>query len=135
MTPKPAPDSTPLAGLTAWAMPFDRAAGARVPTIPDDPGIIHAVRPRPTEVGMREPSFIEDTYLYRSALCGAKVKVIMPNTFKAEEDGACQACAKADPAPPLVRPGSPGWKMFSMGDIWSPRSRGKGQRPNRQKNG
>lgn len=122
MTRKPEPDAVILAGLTGWSMPFDREAGARVPTIPDDPGVIHAVRPRRTEIGMREPSFIEDTHMYRVALCGAKVKVIMPNTFKADEEGACQKCAKKDPAPSLIRPGTPASKMFTMGDIWSRRA-------------
>ncbi|CAN7467192.1 hypothetical protein LJR013_003209 [Pseudarthrobacter oxydans] len=122
MTRKFAQYAVPLAGLSAWAMPFDRTAGARVPTVPDNPGIIHAVRPRLTEMGLREPSFIEDTYMYRAALCGAKVKIIMPNTFKADEEGACQKCANEDPAPSLIRPGTPASKMFTMGDIWGPRT-------------
>jgi hypothetical protein len=114
-------------------MPFDRTAGARVPTAPDDPGVIHAVRPRRTELGMREPSFLEDTYMYRAALCGAKVKVIMPNTFKADEEGACQECAQQDLAPKLIRPGTPPQKMFSTGDSWNPRAWRKKQRQKRSK--
>lgn len=133
MTKKPTQDAVTLAGLTRWSMPFDKAAGARVPTVPDNPGIIHAVRPRRTEIGLREPSFIEDTYMYRAALCGAKVKVIMPNTFKADEEGACQDCAKEDPTPTLIRPGTPAFKMFTMGDPWNPRTWRKKQHPNRQK--
>lgn len=132
MTTNSEPNAVPLAGLTGWIEVRDRAAGAKTPAVPDDPGIIHAVRPRRTEIGMREPSFIEDTYMYRVALCGAKVKVIMPNTFKADEEGACQKCAKKDPAPSLVRPGTPASKMFTMGDIWGPRRRGKKHRRGQQ---
>lgn len=123
----------PLAGLTGWVEVFDRQAGAWTPMVPDDPGIIHAVRPRPREPQLHEPSFLEDTYMYRAALCGAKVKVIMPNTFKPNEDGACQDCAKEDPTPKLIRPGTPAEKMFTMGDAWNPRAWRRKQRRQSQR--
>lgn len=121
----PATPGAPIykAGLTKWAMPFDRAAGARAPQIPDDPGPIHAVRPLESEFGIREPYFIEETYNYRAALCGAKVKVIMPNTFKIEEHGACADCIaeslRPTLKPPLMRPGG-GSSAYIHGDRWSP---------------
>ncbi|MGM9473174.1 hypothetical protein ACS5PJ_14365 [Pseudarthrobacter sp. YS3] len=112
------------AALTKYAMPFDMAAGARAPQIPDDPGIVHAVRPVHSELGIREPYYIEDTGNYRAALCGALVKVIMPNTFKTEEPEACTYCIAETLNPatdhrPILRPGG----LFGMygGDAWSPR--------------
>jgi hypothetical protein len=110
------------AGLTKWAYPFDRSAGARSPQVPDDPGPIHAVRPTARELKLREPYFIEDTYNYRAALCGAKVKIIMPNTFKPDEDGACPRCMAESSNPTrkvLIRPG--GGIAYLFGDRWSPR--------------
>ncbi|MDQ0679069.1 hypothetical protein QFZ30_002451 [Arthrobacter pascens] len=120
------------AGLTKWAMPFDRSAGARAPQVPDDPGPIHAVRPLRTELGIREPYFIEDTYNYRAALCGAKVKIIMPNTFKPEEDKACAYCIAESRNPTrkvLMRPG--GGPAYNSGDRWSP---GRWLRKRKQRN-
>lgn len=109
------------AGLTRWVMPFDRDAGARAPAVPDDPGPIHAVRPVARELSLREPSFLEETYMYRAALCGAKVKVIMPNSFKPAEAGACAACIAETRKPPpktLMRPG--GGFFSTFGDPWNP---------------
>ena len=92
MTPN-LPEPVYKAGLTRWETPRDLQAGARAPQVPDDPGPIHAVRPTTRELTMRGPSFLEDTYNYRAALCGARVKVVMPNSFKPTETGACQDCA------------------------------------------
>ncbi|MBD1541036.1 hypothetical protein G9E11_01945 [Arthrobacter sp. IA7] len=120
----PADSSAPIykAGLTSWSMPFDRQAGARTPQVPDEPGTIHAVRPTQSELRLREPYFIEDTYNYRAALCGAKVKIIMPNTFKADEEEACPYCIEETCKPPrrtLQRPG--GGPGYVVPDLWSPR--------------
>ncbi|MFC8037840.1 hypothetical protein ACFUOZ_00610 [Paenarthrobacter sp. NPDC057355] len=82
----------PLAGLTSYGMTRDEAAGKWVPCNYDEPGVIHAVRPAAAEPKMKNPYFIEETQDYRAALCGALVKVIMPNTFKPCEDGACPEC-------------------------------------------
>lgn len=111
------------AGLTRWAMPFDREAGARAPQVPEEPGVVHAVRPVARELGIREPYFIEDTGDYRAALCGAKVKVIMPNTFKTEEEDACADCIAESINPKhagIMRPGGRG-PAYYFGDRWSPR--------------
>ncbi|KQQ98404.1 hypothetical protein ASF72_18335 [Arthrobacter sp. Leaf141] len=119
-----------LAGLTKWSMPFDRVAGTRVPTVADDPGIIHAVRPVRRETSLREPIFLEDID-YRAALCGAKVKVIMPSTFKPDEVGGCPACAAVRPGNMIKYP--KGNSAFpNYGDRWSPRARRRkhqGRRP------
>lgn len=122
MTNTASPAPIYKAGLTSWAMPFDRQAGARTPQVPDEPGPIHAVRPLPSEVRLREPYFIEDTYNYRAALCGAKVKIIMPNTFKTDEDEACPYCVdetRKSSTEVLRQPG--GGPTHVMLDLWSPR--------------
>ena len=110
------------AGLTRWAMPFDRIAGARAPQVPEDHGVIHAVRPTRSELALKEPYFIEDTGDYRAAICGARVKVIMPNSFKPSEEDACPDCI-ADAAHQLrigiSRPGSPTFVPI-FGERWSP---------------
>lgn len=113
---------TPIykAGLTKWDMPRDRAAGARAPRLPEDPGIVHAVRPVRSELGIREPYFIEDTYDYRAALCGAKVKIIMPSSFKADEDEACPDCIKALRKPQKMLISPTGKINYIFGDRWSP---------------
>lgn len=121
MTPA-TPQAIYKAALTKWAMPLDMAAGARAPQVPEDPGVVHAVRPVRRELELREPYFIEDTYNYRAALCGAKVKVIMPNTFKNEEPEACLDCISESRNPtrkPLMRPGGSGL-AYILGDRWSP---------------
>lgn len=118
-----APQPIYKAGLTTgWSLPRDRTAGTRVPQVREDYGTVHAVRPVTNELQIREPYFIEDTYNYRAALCGAKVKVIMPNTFKTEEDDACAACIAETLNPsrkPLMRPGGRG-PAYLFGDRWSP---------------
>lgn len=126
---------TPIykAGLTRWAMPFDRSAGARSPQVPDEPGTVHAVRPVRRELGIREPYFIEDTGDYRAALCGAKVKVIMPNTFKSDEDGACEDCIAEYRKPQQSGPMRPGGRgpAYYHCDRWSP---GRWRRKRAQRN-
>ena len=116
-----APKPIYKAGLTRWETPRDLQAGARAPQVPDDPGPIHAVRPITRELTMRGPSFLEDTYNYRAALCGAKVKIVMPNSFKAEESGACKDCADESRKPVPSRFLRPhGGIATSFGDRWSP---------------
>ncbi|QSZ47215.1 hypothetical protein AYX22_01490 [Arthrobacter sp. D5-1] len=59
--------------------------------------------------------------MYRAALCGAKVKVIMPNSFKSEEEGVCRDCVNEARKPQrttLMRPGGGISNIF--GDKWNP---------------
>lgn len=89
-----------LVGLTAYALARDAVSRKWHPVIPDDPGIIHAIRPTITEPTITEPYFIEDTQHYRAGLCGALVKVVVPLSFKPTETGACPECLEelANPA-------------------------------------
>lgn len=88
-------NETVLASLTSYGMTRDDSAGTWIPRIYDDPGKIHAVRPMIHESAwaqMTAPYFIEETYNYRQSVCGTTVKVILPLSFKPNEDNACPKC-------------------------------------------
>jgi hypothetical protein len=107
-------NETVLAGLTSYGMTRDLSTGAWIPSIYDNPGKIHAVRPmafEPALASMRDPYFIEETYNYRQSVCGITVKVILPLSFKPAEDNACPKCAeqlatgkRQRPAPHRITP-------------------------------
>ncbi|WP_284985476.1 hypothetical protein [Arthrobacter sp. fls2-241-R2A-172] len=70
---------------------------------------------------MLGPSFLEDTYNYRAALCGAKVKVVMPNSFKPAETGACKDCVEEAGKPVASKFLHPkGGIATAFTDRWSP---------------
>ncbi|MFK0002552.1 hypothetical protein [Paenarthrobacter sp. NPDC090522] len=111
--------TAPLAGLTSYGMTRDETSGSWVPRIYDEPGIIHAVHPTPTEPQMANPYFIEETQNYRAAVCGALVKVVMPSTFKPAEEGACPECIEdlAAAVPPQMAARTPTF-LPPAGDSW-----------------
>lgn len=120
-----------LAGLTKYGMTRDPITRLMVPAIPDDPGVIHALRPTVSTRPILEPHFIEHTEEYRAAICGAQIKVVLPLSFKPGEDGACRECTAelrsnvpltaTDPGgsmPIFEKPGGDDW--WSQGALKNP---------------
>lgn len=120
-----------LAGLTNYSNSRDPITRLMVPAIPNDPGIIHALRPTVSPRPILEPHFIEHTEDYRAAICGAQIKVVLPLSFKPDEDGACPECAEelrhnapiaaTDPGgsmPIFEKPGGDDW--WSRGGLKHP---------------
>ncbi|WP_405475683.1 hypothetical protein [Paenarthrobacter ilicis] len=132
-----------LAGLTCYAMARDETTRVFNPAIPDEPGTIHALRPTLTDRKLLNAHFIEDTGDYRAAICGAKVKVVLPLTFKSEEEDACPECveelASGAPEPtisysPLFHaPGGDSW--WQKGGLKNPNYRERREHERRRKTG
>lgn len=100
----PAPTTYPAA-LTRFDLPKDPHTRQYTPTLPQRLGIVHALNPLPEETRIHEPWFLEDPTDYRAALCGARVKVILPrNLALTDPDGCweCQRILRTNP-PPLGR--------------------------------
>ena len=99
-----------LAGLTRFDIERDRNNHYLYPTLPEEPGKAHAF----VNITGRRPA--EEDYLtapteYRQALCGAKLKVILPTRFIPADPSACRTCRDiaverltTRQAPELTRP-------------------------------
>lgn len=80
-----------LAGLTRFDIERDRNNHYLYPVLPENPGVAHAM----VNLTGRRPA--EEDYLtapaeYRQALCGAKLKVILPTRFIPADPSACRTC-------------------------------------------
>lgn len=67
------------------------------PVVPDEPGEVHAVPPRHPRLGGRPVTtveIIEGPVSARTALCGRKVRIIMPARFDSEDPDSCARCAE-----------------------------------------
>lgn len=108
-----------MVGLTAYSLARDPISRCWYPVIPDDPGVIHAIRPAAAEPWLTDPYFIEDTNDYRAGICGALVKVVVPLSFKPKEAGACPECLEeiAHPSKPPQWLGNP-FQTSMTGDTW-----------------
>jgi hypothetical protein len=62
--------------------------------LPANPGLLHAVARSRTKKAPPEHDFLHPT-MYRDALCGITVKVVLTSDFNPGDEGACQSCAAA----------------------------------------
>lgn len=82
------------AALTRFDMPKDPRTRLRTPGLPAQIGLVHALNPLPEETRIHEPWYIEDPHDYRAALCGARVKVILPVPYQGGDPDACWDCER-----------------------------------------
>jgi hypothetical protein len=87
------------------------------PTLPTEPGIVHAIRRYGAIATISEPIYLEGPYEYQRAMCGAKVKVLLPTAFATAKEDACLRCKETGrkekrQGPPEPTPwfGYPWWK-------------------------
>ncbi|ALE91836.1 hypothetical protein AOC05_05030 [Arthrobacter alpinus] len=80
------------AGLTNYVITKDLATGHKTPRLRDNPGQVHAVVNNTSRPAMQEPFFVEETWDYRAALCGKLIRVVMPLSFKSNEENICRRC-------------------------------------------
>jgi hypothetical protein len=62
----------------------------RVP--PAEPGPVHAVQVSRVDPGLRTPRFFTSPLTYKTALCGAVVKVELPMEFDPGDEDSCSRC-------------------------------------------
>lgn len=73
-----------IAGLDRFDKKRDNGHGIAYPTLPLNIGKVHAIQ-----------DFRWYRVEYRLALCGAKVKVVLPKTFDPGDPDVCPGCAVA----------------------------------------
>jgi hypothetical protein len=98
MTPR-----TYLAALRHFDIPKDPRTRLHTPALPLRMGIVHALNPLPIETGISQPWYIEDPMDYRTALCGARIKVILPIGLGIKDPDGCWECQRilcTNPPPP-----------------------------------
>jgi hypothetical protein len=94
---------TYLAALRHFDIPKDPYTRLHTPSLPLRMGIVHALNPLPTETGISQPWYIEDPMDYRAALCGARVKVVLPIPLTTKDPDGCWECQRilqTNPPPP-----------------------------------
>ena len=62
------------------------------PALPDDFGPVHAVQVSRADRGLRQPEFLTSPLAYKTALCGAVVKVELPMEFDPGDEDSCPRC-------------------------------------------
>lgn len=82
------------------------------PTLPADPGIVHSYRDRMTAASPTQPLILDSPFEYRIALCGAKVKVVLPTAFRLDDDDACQTCVALTHREQETGSAAPGTRPF-----------------------
>ncbi len=60
--------------------------------LPADPGPVHAVQVSRVDRGSRHPDFFTSPLTYKTALCGAVVKVELPMEFDPGDEDSCPKC-------------------------------------------
>jgi hypothetical protein len=94
---------TYLAALSRFDIPKDPRTRLHTPALPLQMGIVHALNSLPAEIGIRQPWYIEDPMDYRAALCGARIKVILPIPLTTKDPDGCWECQRllrTNPPPP-----------------------------------
>jgi hypothetical protein len=71
--------------------------------LPAEPGLVHAVQVSRADRGLRRPQFFTSPLTYRTALCGAAVKVELPMEFDPGDEDSCPRCV----GPALCNEGTP----------------------------
>ncbi|WDF34561.1 hypothetical protein PTW37_06585 [Arthrobacter agilis] len=89
------------------------------PTLPSEPGVVHAVRRYGAIATIEQPEYLESPPEYQRAVCGAKVEVILPTAFGLNQAEGCRRCTSivrherqhglAEPTP---WDGNPWWKRL-----------------------
>jgi hypothetical protein len=59
---------------------------------PADPGPVHAVQVSQVDRGLRRPAVFTSPLSYKTALCGAVVKVELPMEFDPGDEDSCPRC-------------------------------------------
>lgn len=104
-----------LAALTTFSKVKEPGLRGWQVTLPERVGVVHAVRSYESIEPMMSPLFLEFPPDYQRALCGAKVKVILPTSFATAGDAACAHCdnhVRVD-----LFKGVPRWNTY-FGDPW-----------------
>jgi hypothetical protein len=79
-------------GLTCYDVRRDPVDHALDRVLPDDLGPVHAVPiPSRDRRTLREPEFL-DGWGYATAVCGATVKVLLPQSFDPGDEDSCSRC-------------------------------------------
>jgi hypothetical protein len=80
-------------GLTHHDVRRDSVDHRLEPVLPADLGSVHAVpvSQRDKRV-LREPEFLDPELGYATALCGATVKVVLPQSFDPGDEDTCRRC-------------------------------------------
>ena len=60
--------------------------------LPAEPGPVHAVQVSRVDRGLRRPAFFTSPLTYKTALCGAAVKVEVPMEFDPGDEDSCPRC-------------------------------------------
>jgi hypothetical protein len=60
--------------------------------LPAEPGLVHAVQVSRADRGLRRPQFFTSPLTYKTALCGAAVKVELPMEFDPGDEDSCPQC-------------------------------------------
>lgn len=82
------------AGLTKFDRTRDSENHRLYPDLPIEIGKVHSIRSqRFGQRRLKEAEFLDSPFSYATALCGAKIKVILPKEFDPGEEDACQKCA------------------------------------------
>ncbi|MFB0840183.1 MULTISPECIES: hypothetical protein [unclassified Arthrobacter] len=84
-----------IAGLDRFDKTRDNGHGIAYPTLPVNIGKVHAISDfRWHRTGIyTEPQFCDAPWEYKLALCGAKVKVVLPKVFDPGDPDVCPGCA------------------------------------------
>ncbi|MBE0009585.1 MULTISPECIES: hypothetical protein [unclassified Arthrobacter] len=61
-------------------------------TLPEKPGTVHCVRKNRRTGNISDAIYLEDPLDYEYALCGEKVKVILPTAFANAGEDECSRC-------------------------------------------
>jgi hypothetical protein len=62
------------------------------PVLPAEFGLVHAVQVGRVDLGLQEPDFLTSPLAYKTALCGAVVKVELPMEFDPGDEDSCPRC-------------------------------------------
>ena len=62
------------------------------PVLPDEFGPVHAVQVSRVDRGLLQPEFLTSPLAYKTALCGAVVKVELPMEFDPGDEDSCPRC-------------------------------------------
>lgn len=82
--------STHVAALTSFTKEKD--INGRYPGIPRDFGVVHSMFRADTVRDCKDPLFYEYPGSYGKAICGARVKTVLPTAFQLDDPDACQTC-------------------------------------------
>lgn len=90
------PNTPIMSALKRFSMQRDPQTKLFKPTLPEHFQDVHAIADpsmtKRTNKSARDPYFMEGWEGFGIALCGAKVKVVLPMEFSPEDPKACRKC-------------------------------------------